>query len=177
MTAPIEYAHESEISEPIILEASIGNRSRQPAYHTLIHLGIDTDIQILTHGVFIPVRERTDADGIPKNWIIHAKTAPPNMPVFKEVEFILTDSPLALGYHSRFLSGKRRFRVTTIVQTPGFAATEHTREVKALAEQSDSFIRNGGGGSCRPPARDDYLNDHEAIGSVRCVVGEVAFRR
>jgi hypothetical protein len=130
MTAPIEYAHESEISEPIILEASIGNRSRQPAYHTLIHLGIDTDIQILTHGVFIPVRERTDADGIPKNWIIHAKTAPPNMPVFKEVEFILTDSPLALGYHSRFLSGKRRFRVTTIVQTPGFAATEHTREVK-----------------------------------------------
>jgi hypothetical protein len=44
--------------------------------------------------------------------------------------------------------------------------------VKALAEQSDSFIRNGGGGSCRPPARDDYLNDHEAIGSVRCVVGE-----
>jgi hypothetical protein len=125
MTAPIEYAHESEIFEPIILEASIGNRSRQPAYHTLIHLGIDTDIQILTHGVFMPVRERTDADGIPKNWIIHAKTAPPNMPVFKEVEFILTDSPLALGYHSRFLSGKRRFRVTTIVQTPGFAATEH----------------------------------------------------
>ncbi len=46
------------------------------------------------------------------------------------------------------------------------------REVQALAEQSASFIRNGGGGSCRPPARDDYLNDHEAIGSVRCVVGE-----
>ena len=44
--------------------------------------------------------------------------------------------------------------------------------MKALGEQSDSFIRNGGGGSCRPPARDDYLNDHEPIGSVRCGVGE-----
>src|SRR6202008_1899911 len=46
------------------------------------------------------------------------------------------------------------------------------RKVQALAEQSDRFVRNGGGGSCRPPAGDDYLNDHEPIGSVRCVVGE-----
>jgi hypothetical protein len=47
------------------------------------------------------------------------------------------------------------------------------REVQALAEQSDRFVRNGGRASCRPPAGDDYLNDHEPIGSVRCVVGEV----
>lgn len=125
MTAPIEYVDESEISKPIVLDASIGNRSRQPAFHTLIHLGIDADIPILSHGVFMPVGVRTDADGIPKNWLIHAKTSPPNMPVFKEVVFILTDRPLTLGYHSRLLRGKRRFRVTTIVQTPGFAATEH----------------------------------------------------
>ena len=46
------------------------------------------------------------------------------------------------------------------------------REVQALAEQSDRFVRNGGGGSCRSPAGDDYLNDHEPIGSVRCVVGK-----
>ena len=45
-------------------------------------------------------------------------------------------------------------------------------EAQALAEQSDRFVRNGGGGSCRPPAGDDYLNDHEPIGSIRCVAGE-----
>ena len=44
--------------------------------------------------------------------------------------------------------------------------------MQALAEQSDRFVRKGGGGSCRHPAGDDYLNDHEPIGSVRCVVGE-----
>jgi hypothetical protein len=44
MTPPIEYVDESEISKPIVLEASIGNRSRQPAYYTLIKLGIDADI-------------------------------------------------------------------------------------------------------------------------------------
>ena len=42
--------------------------------------------------------------------------------------------------------------------------------MQALAEQSD--VGNGGGGSCRPPAGDDDLNDHEPVGSVRCVVGE-----
>jgi len=47
-----------------------------------------------------------------------------------------------------------------------------TRDVKALAEQSDSFIRNGGRSSCWPPARDDHLNDHEPIGSRRRVVRE-----
>jgi Schlafen, AlbA_2 len=125
MNASIEYAHESEISKPIILKAFIGNRSRQPAYHTLILFGIDTDIQILTHeDSFVPVGERTDPDGIPQNWIILAKTTPPNMPIFQEAYFILTDT-LALGFHSRLLRGEHRFRVTTTVQTPGFAATEY----------------------------------------------------
>jgi hypothetical protein len=125
MTAPLEYADQTEVSKPIILEAFIGNRSTQPAFFTLIKLGIDTDIPILSHGVFQPMGQRTDADGIPLNWVIHAKTAPPNMPVFKEVEFFLTSSDLTLGYHSRLLGGDRRFRVTTSVQTPGFTLTEN----------------------------------------------------
>jgi hypothetical protein len=41
-----------------------------------------------------------------------------------------------------------------------------------LAEQSDRFVRDGGGGSCRLSSRNNYLNDHEPIGSVHCVVGE-----
>ena len=51
------------------------------------------------------------------------------------------------------------------------------REVQALAEQSDRFVRNGRGGCCRPPAGDDYLNDHEPIGSVRCAVREAGVYR
>jgi hypothetical protein len=125
MTAPIKYVDESEISKPIVMDASIGNRSSQPAFYSLIRLGIDADISILSDGVFMPVGARTDADGIHKNWLSYAKTSPPNMPVFKETEFLLTVPPTTLGYHSRLLRGKRRFRVTTIVQTPGFAVTEH----------------------------------------------------
>ena len=44
--------------------------------------------------------------------------------------------------------------------------------MQALAQQSDRFVRNGDGGFRRLSAGDDDLNDHESIGSVRCVVGE-----
>lgn len=44
--------------------------------------------------------------------------------------------------------------------------------MQALAQQSDRFVRNGDGGLRRLSAGDDDLNDHESIGSVRCVVGE-----
>jgi hypothetical protein len=51
------------------------------------------------------------------------------------------------------------------------------RQVQALAEQSDRFVRNGGGGFCRPPFGDNYLYDDEPIGSVLCVVGEAGIRQ
>ena len=44
--------------------------------------------------------------------------------------------------------------------------------MEALAEQSDRFVGNSGDGSCRPAAGYDYLNDHESIGPLCCVVGE-----
>ena len=44
--------------------------------------------------------------------------------------------------------------------------------MQALAEQSYRFVRDRGGGFCRPSAGDDYLNDHEPVGSVRCIIGE-----
>ena len=127
MIAAIEYAAESEISKPIVLEVAIGNRSRQPAFHSLITLGIDADISILSPGVFMPLGVSTEADGLPKNRLICAKVSPPNMPVFKEVVFFLTeqDRPITLGYHSRLLKDERHFLMTTTVQTPGFAATEN----------------------------------------------------
>src|SRR5258708_20327017 len=45
------------------------------------------------------------------------------------------------------------------------------REVQALAEQSDRFVRNGGGGSCRPPAWRDYPTPHKPTRFCRSVGG------
>lgn len=59
--AVIELAQQTEMSKPITLNALVGNRSAQPAFHTFVQLGIDTDIRIRSTGDFESVGERTDA--------------------------------------------------------------------------------------------------------------------
>jgi hypothetical protein len=124
-TAGIEYAHQIEMSKPITLNAFIGNRSSQPAFHTVVQLGIDTDITILTNGAFTPLGERTDEDDIPQNWLRRQLSTPPDLPIFKEADFDLTRSSVSIGFHSSLLTSVHRWRITTLVQTPGYTATEY----------------------------------------------------
>src|SRR5262249_26605319 len=121
----IEFAHQSEMSKPIILNALVGNRSAQPAFHTFVQLGIDTDISILLNGDFTPVGERTDADDVPQNWLMRRISTPPEPPIFKEADLDLTRSSMSLGFHSQLLTRDHRFRITTLVKTPGYSASEH----------------------------------------------------
>src|SRR5262245_49744294 len=65
-TAQIDFSYQTKISKPIILNALVGNRSAQPAFHTFVQLGIDTDISILSNGDFTPIGTRTDADDVPQ---------------------------------------------------------------------------------------------------------------
>jgi hypothetical protein len=121
----IQYAPRIEMSNPIVMRIFVGNRSNQPAFHTLIQLGIDTDVTILHTGVFIPIGERTDEDDIPQNWLMHRISTPPELPIFKEVESEVSGSSVLLGFHSGLLTRVHRFRITTLVQTPGYTAKEH----------------------------------------------------
>jgi hypothetical protein len=123
--ARIELAHQSGMSKPIILSALVGNRSAQPAFHTFVQLGIATDISILSNGDFTPVGERTDADDVPQNWLMRRISTPPEPPIFKEADLDLTRSNMSLGFHSQLLTSNHRFRITTLVQTPGYSASEH----------------------------------------------------
>jgi hypothetical protein len=123
--AGIEFAHQSEMSKPIILNALVGNRSAQPAFHTFVQLGIDTDISIRLNGDFTPVGERTAADDVPQNWLMRRISTPPEPPIFKEADLNLTRSSMSLGFHSQLLTRDHRFRITTLVQTPGYSASEH----------------------------------------------------
>jgi Putative DNA-binding domain len=124
-TAEIEFAHQAEMSKPIMLNAFVGNRSVQPAFHTIVQLGLDTDISIPVLLDFTSVGEWTDADGIPQKWFMRRISTPPEPPIFKEADFDLTRSSMCLGFHSQVLTRSNRFRITTLVQTPGYSASEH----------------------------------------------------
>jgi len=121
-TVQIEFAYQSMPSKPIILSALVGNRSAQPALYTFVRLGIDTGIiSSLPGGDFTPVGERTDADGVPQNWLMRRSSTPPELPIFKEADMTRSSMPLAFPR----LTGEHRFRITTLVQTPGYSASEH----------------------------------------------------
>jgi hypothetical protein len=123
-TAQIEFAFQTEMSKPIILNALVGNRSAQPAFHTFVQLGIDTDISILSNGDFTPIGKRTDADDVPQNWLMRRISTPPEPPIFQEADFGLTRSSMSLGFHSELLDSVHRCRITTLVQTPGYRTSE-----------------------------------------------------
>ena len=55
--ATVEYVPNSEISKPITLSASVGNRSSQPAFHTIVQLGIDNRLKILNEWRFSADRQ------------------------------------------------------------------------------------------------------------------------
>src|SRR5262245_13420025 len=124
-TAQIDFAYQTEISKPIILNALVGNRSAQPAFHTFVQLGIDTDISILSKCYFTPIATRTDADDVPQNWLMRRISTPPEPPIFKEADFDLARSSMSLGFRSELLDRVHRFRITTLVQTPGYSTSEN----------------------------------------------------
>jgi hypothetical protein len=137
--AVIELAHQAEMSKPILLNAFVGNRSAQPAFHTFVELGIDTGISIQSSGDFQPLGERTDADDVRQNWYLRRISTPAGLPIFMEADIDLTRSSIFLSFHSRLLNSHRRCRITTLVQTPGYRASEdwtilQEREILQLLE-------------------------------------------
>jgi hypothetical protein len=52
-------------------------------------------------------------------------STPPEPPIFKEANFDLTRSSVYLGFHSQLLDHAHRFRITTLVQTPGYSVTSN----------------------------------------------------
>jgi Putative DNA-binding domain len=121
----VEYAPNTEISNPITLRVLVGNRSPQPAYHTNVLLGIDDGLVISSSsGAFLPAPAvPPDHPGTGRNWVAKRLTSPPEQPIFQEADPNLSAMGLTFGIKSEHLQSSL-FRITTIVQTPGFSATE-----------------------------------------------------
>ena len=95
---------------------------RSRLYHSVTYLGLDPAIGT-------PVNVGLDHSGSPANhtndqkvWFLKRYTSPPDQPIFQEA----IPNPLGLNFtiSSEYLHSSY-FNLTTIVQTPGFAATEY----------------------------------------------------
>jgi hypothetical protein len=123
--ATIEFETGSDLSKPIVVIATVTNRSPQPAFHAILSVGVDTSLPLRMSNSFYQMGMTAD-DGEPKYWLGHRMTSPPLMPIFKEVD------PSAGGHRPSFsvavpsglLRGEHIFYLATSIQTPGYSATE-----------------------------------------------------
>ena len=97
--------------------------SAQPAFHTIIQLGIDANLSLRSPGEFEQIGQR-DENGIPQNWLRRRLSSPPDLPIFRESELSLNRSFLTFGYPEHLDGNDHLFHLTTSVQTPGYDATE-----------------------------------------------------
>jgi hypothetical protein len=122
-TARLEFAPQQEISKPVTLSVLLANRSPQPAYHSVIYVGFDTDFNL--PGIATDFTRSGPPTGHatkPKVWLIKRITSPPDQPIFMEA----TPSPLTLhiAIPSK-LAASSYFDITTVIQTPGFTSTDY----------------------------------------------------
>jgi hypothetical protein len=121
-TAQLEFIPNQNVSKPLTLNALVTNQSPQPAYHSVIYLGIDSEITTLVNVGFDRAGPPAGHAHEQKIWFVKRYTSPPDQPIFQEA----TPNPLGLNFtvSSQHVLN-HYFHITTIVQTPGFAATDY----------------------------------------------------
>ncbi len=122
--AHFDYKANEELSKPVLLLGTLGNRSPQPAHYAMIRVGISTSLQIRAGVPWIaPVAEETEEFG-QLNWVSQTISVPPTLPIFKELEQPLDQSGIALFFHSRTLGQSHRWPVVVEILCPGFSSRE-----------------------------------------------------
>lgn len=119
----LNFQSHAELSDPFTIIATIINRSPQPAFHTILRIGIDTDFPLRTANEFYPIGEVDEEPTL--HWLGRRFSSPPDFPIFKEMdERSFHRSSFTLAFPSSHLGGERQFGLCTSVQTPGYSLTE-----------------------------------------------------
>jgi hypothetical protein len=112
----IEFGGGEEMSQRVPLQMFINNRSAQPAFHTVVQIGIHSDIAIINLNGFSKVG-RTGKGKDAQDWVDFKIMPRNNLPIFKEVSFTLPT--IDLGFHSQLLQAVHRFKLSVKTITPG----------------------------------------------------------
>ena len=109
---------------PVMMFVKIGNRSNQPAFHTLVRLFLDAALNVSHASVF----RQTGSEPAPHNnrFNIYSAvvTTPPNLPVFKELEFNVNETAFYFDIPADCLDRDTLFQFGYEVTTPGYIRKE-----------------------------------------------------
>jgi Putative DNA-binding domain len=97
------FGNQHEVSNPITILATLMNRSNQPAFHALIKIGIDTDLELRSATGFSPFR--TTGLDPQQYWLGRQIASPPGLPIFKEMDPASFRYEINVTIHSSLLRG------------------------------------------------------------------------
>ena len=80
--------------KPITLRVLVGNKSPQPAFHTIVFIGLDGGLLLRTAGDFGQTGAPASRPGTRKNWVSRKLSSPHMQPIFQEGEPL----PLSLTF-------------------------------------------------------------------------------
>jgi Putative DNA-binding domain len=120
--AQLQFAPHQEQSKPLTLNVLVTNQSPQPAYHSVVYVGLDPAIGGLVNIAFDRAGPPAGHADDQKIWFVKRYMSPPDQPLFQEA----TPNPLGLNFtiSSQYLQSSY-FDITAIVQTPGFTNTDY----------------------------------------------------
>jgi len=125
----VNFPPQTDVSDPIKLHASIGNKSQQPATYAVIKLFIDNAFTLtsgagLSHINDINVFRDHHLKGLLKLWggISH-------IPIFREVTFAVADMPLQFTVDSKCLESSDFYFAYEIL-TAGFSTRKYIRIIQ-----------------------------------------------
>jgi Putative DNA-binding domain len=99
---------------------TLGNKSRQPAFYTLINLFLDTAFILNSHGGFMSVKEVTTPNGNTMRQISRIIAIPDHMPVFLESPYEMLHPPLLISFPWEHQHQELCFSCGYSVSTPGY---------------------------------------------------------
>jgi hypothetical protein len=120
--ATTQAVPEEERARAIPLYIVVGNRSPEPAFHTLITIGIDAQLEITDYDHYDRAPPTQTSAGHHLNQIRRRVSVPEFLPIFEEAEFQVGEQGIGISFEFRIPGDEYLIRCT--VQTPGFSSTE-----------------------------------------------------
>jgi hypothetical protein len=123
-TFHVVFGRGKDISEPITMVVTVTNDSSQPAFHAMVKIGIDSDLQLDSAPDFYALGRTGDQQQ--QYWLGKQYSSPPALPIFREMDSDAGFSfPIVFYIHSDWLSQDHIFHLATSVQAPGFSTHEN----------------------------------------------------
>jgi hypothetical protein len=107
-------------SEPFGINATIGNRSAQPSFYTVIHLFADNRLEGSATGYQVGAPTQTTT-GVPLNRWINKLGIPGHFPIFAETEFSILDDQWLLTMPADLIGTQQIFTIGYMITAPGFS--------------------------------------------------------